>query len=161
MGDVIHRRCGNRRYGLVRLASSGARITGIHFSFVEGLMALAVIAEKIAKPFGIVDLAIVVIAERNDRGIFIEHPDKDRSVPMPPTVVIDQLFTVRDKQYAPSKAVIPSPGLFERISSIGAVQHAFREQLSVAQRLVPFIDIPDGAVNILVAVDQVKELHPK
>src|SRR5579859_1464288 len=114
-----------------RFAGSGAAgaIGRSGLAFVETLVTLAVVTKEIAKPSGGVHVLVIVIAEGDDRGVFIQHPDKDRAVAVPPTVVIDQFFPIGDHQHAPAEAIVALTGLFKAVSGIGAVQDALREQL--------------------------------
>src|SRR6202044_16742 len=80
---------------------------------------------------------------------------------MPPPIMIDQFFAVGDEQHPPAEPVVPLTRLLKAVSRISAVQNALAEELSVTQRLIPFIDIPHRTVDILVAIYQVEEFHPE
>src|SRR5579864_7767528 len=67
------------------LSTAGAGAIGrVRLAFVETFMSLTVIAEQVAKTFGRINALIIVIAEGDDRRIFIQHPYKHRPVAMPP-----------------------------------------------------------------------------
>src|SRR5258708_6782987 len=134
------------RFYFVRLfADAGAGYRrGVGFTFIKTFIALAVIAEKVAKTFGGIDVPIVVVAKGNDRCIFVQHANKNSAIAVPPAIVIDELFTIGDHQHAPTQAIISLAGLFKTISCIGPVQDALGEKLARTQGIIPLEQVPNG-----------------
>src|ERR1700733_3031149 len=133
--------------------------SGIRLALLEIFFALPVVAEEIAKLLTGIDSFVVIIAQGNDGSILIHHPDKNGSVAMPPSVMIDQFLAIGYDQHTPSQAIIPFARLFETIGGIGAVHDVLGKIQTGTQRLIPFVQITHRAEDILIAIDQVEEFH--
>src|ERR1700684_1054329 len=112
-----------RGHPLTRLpAGIASGIGGVGLALIKVFMPLAIVAEKIAKPLGSIHIPIVVIAERDDGGVLVQHPDQYGPTAVPPSVMIDQFLTVGNKQHPPAQAVVSLAGLLKTIPGICAVQ---------------------------------------
>ena len=67
--------CPNSRGGGSRCSGSsrGSAVGRLGLAFIPLFITLAVIAKKVAKPLGGIDVSIVVVAERDDGRVFIQH----------------------------------------------------------------------------------------
>src|SRR5450432_473185 len=108
--------------GFLRFFVLTAPAFRIIVGFIKIFVSLLIVSKNIAEFFGCIYSFIVIVAESNDRCVFFHHANEYCSVTMPPSVVINQFFTIGINNHSPAETVIPFASFFIAVRSVRTVQ---------------------------------------